>query len=190
MAVFGKTSIDLVKDVRNMEPDTLPPFQVSRGLQNFLSEMGYLRFRFEIFANAITKHSWVRLLRPARCSPVGCLLQLNLTRVLPLQQKTPQNPVSKRSTTDATNPTVVERLFNRGLLASYRIVLSTRPNQLDCTVQRFRVMGFITSVDPHSELAVSASGVEWGSTNYNDASSILVHHDSLLRNKRNLLAYL
>jgi len=37
---------------------------------------------------------------------------------------------------------------------------------------------------------VQASGVEWGDANHADASSILVHHHSLLRNKRNLLAYL
>lgn len=38
--------------------------------------------------------------------------------------------------------------------------------------------------------AFTATGVEWGSTNFNDATTILIHNDSLLRNKRNLLAYL
>mmetsp|Transcript_7786 Transcript_7786/g.15926 ORF Transcript_7786/g.15926 Transcript_7786/m.15926 type:complete len:202 (-) Transcript_7786:417-1022(-) len=88
MAVFGKTSIDLVKDVRGMEPDTITPFQ-DETLRNALDE--------------VEEHH-------------AALMEL----------------IS----------------------------------------------------------AVSESGVEWGSTNYNDASSILVHHDSLLRNKRNLLAYL
>jgi len=58
------------------------------------------------------------------------------------------------------------------------------------------IRNVMEEIDEHHEAMmniigdVQASGVEWGDANHADASSILVHHHSLLRNKRNLLAYL
>mmetsp|Transcript_11273 Transcript_11273/g.21338 ORF Transcript_11273/g.21338 Transcript_11273/m.21338 type:complete len:203 (-) Transcript_11273:129-737(-) len=88
MACFGKTSVELVRDVRDMEPDTLPPFK-DEAIRNVLEEMD----------------------------------------------------------------------------------------------DHYNAMNELIG-------AVQATGVEWGDTNFDDASSILTHHNSILRNKRNVLAYL